>query len=129
MTQTTDNVFNALTQPLLADRAAGELRALLCGPKAPKTSRGREAQTARMRPQLLQIFRGITPTEILELDPTNTLVRKLMCQVWEREYLMSSQGDRVVQEVTEFSRICREYLILCEVALMGKNLLAAKSAD
>lgn len=124
MTNTTNN---ELTQPLLAEKGGAELRALLCGPKAPKTSRGREAQTAKVRPELLQIFRGITPAEILELDPTNTLVRKLMCQVWGREYLMSSQGDRVVQEMTDFESMCRKYILLCEVALMGKNLLGEKS--
>lgn len=128
---TNDNVFNALTQPLLADRAAGELRALLCGPKAPKTSRGREAQTVKMRNFTFRIFRDITPQEIHDACGNSEryiqFVTGLMDMVWERHYLVSSQGDRVVQEVTEFSSMCRKYLVLCEVALMGKNLLGPKS--
>jgi len=122
-------MMNDKTRAELCEEAATELRRLLWGPKAPKTSRGRDSQTAKKRGPIIQIFWDLSPDDIKKSDKSYEVVHSLVDMVWEREYLMSSQGDRVVQEMTDFPRMCQKYLILCDVALMGKNLLGPKSTD
>lgn len=106
--------------------AAKSLRDLLCGGKAPTTVKGREAQTVKLKGSIIEIFTQVTPSEIRDRMVNGEcweLVHDLVSMVFERDYLVSSRPERVVNETTDFQGILQKYNLLCRVALLGKKYL------
>ena len=109
---------------LLVSRLARELSDLL-SENAPKTVRGREAQTVRLGKLITAIFERAVPAGAFRdlTDPTEREVfLSILREVFVREYLVSSDGRRVVSETTDFEMMVRTFVRRCEYIAIGRRL-------
>lgn len=89
----------------------------------PKTMRGVQKQMTRLRPQLLATLVNAGPAEMRD-QPELTAALATLAEAGHREFLTSSDGS-VVDDLTRWDEIVHRYLLLCDVANMGRKLWRA----